>query len=106
MSAVKYPYLSLFIRLDIRCPDDIYTCFFQREFILMITLYYPKVEDLRGIHQFIFLTETFGKLMYLILGISGTDPVHQGVAEIIFSLYPVLKVLGKLPKVSVFKYAV
>ena len=106
MSAVKDPYLSLFVRLDIIGPDDIYPGFFKRKLILMLSFYYPKVEDFSSVHELIFLTQSLCKGFYLILGISGTDPVNKGVAEIIFSLYPVFKVLRKVPKVSILKYTV
>ena len=103
MCAIQNSHLTFLVRIHIICPDHVKAGLLQRQFILMLSLDDPQMENLRRIHHIILLSNSFAQSFMLVTRETSYDPVHQCGAEIILILQPALEILSQLPQIRILQ---
>ena len=102
MRTVKYSYLSRAVHFKLIGSDDnVEVCLRERKLAVKVKvgLYYPEVEELRGVDHIILVAE----IKLLTLGITGVDTVNESIGKDVLLVYPTLEILTERPKVGILK---
>ncbi len=93
MTAVENFNLSLFIRLDIVCENNVETRAVRRQNFLDVRFLfqYPKVENFALYDVVVDIARFFLNFFYFVSGIAGNDTVYKRGSEMVAVLHPIDK---------------